>query len=68
MKPDDLAKELQSVFEQAEQLQKASKGISTDFHNIPHVTVSILYIKYCLLLSVLHIKSVLCLNVLDLLG
>ena len=45
MKPDDLAKELQSVFEQADQLQEASKGISTGFHNIPHVTVSILYIN-----------------------
>ena len=57
MKPDDLAKELQSMFEQADQLQKASKGTSTGFHNIPHITVSILYMKYYLLLSLLHLKA-----------
>ena len=56
MKPDDLAKGLQSVFEQAHQLQKASKRTSTGFHRIPHITVSILYY---FLLSVLHIESVL---------
>ena len=59
MKPDDLAKGLQSVFEQAHQLQKASKRTSTSFHRIPHITVSILYIKYYFLLNVLHIENVL---------
>ena len=64
MKPDDLAKRLQSVFEQAHQLQKASKRTSTGFHRIPHITVSILYY---FLLSVLNIESVIYV-VLDLLG
>ena len=62
MKPDDLAKGLQSAFEQAHQLQKASNKTSTGFHRIPHITVSILY---CFSLSVLHIKSVLLSYILD---
>ena len=62
MKPGDLAKRLQSVFEQAHQLQKASNRTSTGFHRIPHVTVSILFYFS---LSVLHIESVLLFFILD---
>ena len=41
MKPADLSKELESVFVQAEQLQKATEGASTSFVRVPYVTVSL---------------------------
>jgi len=42
MKPADLSKHLESAFEQAHQLLKANKGVSTPFLRVPNVTVSIL--------------------------
>ena len=41
MKPADLSKELESVFVQAEQLQKATEEASTSFVRVPYVTVSL---------------------------
>lgn len=41
MKPADLSKELESVFEQAWQLQKANEEASASFLRVPYVTVSV---------------------------
>ena len=41
MKPADLSKELESVFEQARQLQKANEEASASFLRVPYVTVSV---------------------------
>ena len=45
MKPDDISKELRHVFEQAQQLKKATERTSTSSFRIPSVTVS--YLNTC---------------------
>jgi len=40
MTPDNISKELKRVFEQAQQLKKATERTSTSFSRVPSVTVS----------------------------
>ena len=45
MKPDNISKELRHVFEQAQQLKKATERTSTSSFRVPSVTVS--YLNTC---------------------